>query len=148
MDERIIGETKYSKRSTAAVWLKNSFELRNATPLIQPMIITIRIIKFYYRNYLITSILSTNPENILRYLKQIPLRNADVKFHTVWNWTTNLLTLVNLTFTVHVPALIYRTKIKRWMRQMSIFPHKDIFLNSFTIFVATAILRQIIICKL
>lgn len=39
----------------------------------------------YYRTFLLTSVLSKNPENTFESLKQITLRDAAVKLHKAWN---------------------------------------------------------------
>lgn len=58
----------------------------NVTPLIQPMDQNvIRLTKLHYRKFLLSSVLSKNPENITESLKQTTLREAVLNLHMAWN---------------------------------------------------------------
>ncbi|XP_066252988.1 jerky protein homolog-like [Euwallacea similis] len=58
----------------------------NVSPLIQPMDQNaIRLTKLYYRKFLLSSVLSKNPENISEALKQVTLREAVLNLHMAWN---------------------------------------------------------------
>lgn len=45
----------------------------------------IRLTKLYYRKFLLSSVLSKNPENISESLKQVTLREAVLNLHMAWN---------------------------------------------------------------
>ena len=58
----------------------------NVTSLIQPMDQNIiRLTKLYYRKFLLSSVLSKNPENISEALKKVTLREAVLNLHMAWN---------------------------------------------------------------
>ncbi|XP_066260464.1 jerky protein homolog-like [Euwallacea similis] len=58
----------------------------NVTPLIQHMDQNaIRLTKLYYRKFLLSSVLSKNPENISEALKQVTLQEAVLNLHMAWN---------------------------------------------------------------
>lgn len=58
----------------------------NVTSLIQPMDQNIiRLTKLYYRKFLLSSVLSGNPENISEALKKVTLREAILNLHMAWD---------------------------------------------------------------
>lgn len=62
------------------------YMLPNVTPLIQPMDQNvIRLTKLYYRKFLLSSVISKNPENITESLKQVTLQEAVLNLHMAWN---------------------------------------------------------------
>lgn len=58
----------------------------NVTPLIQPMDQNaIRITKLYYRKYLLSTILSQNPDNVGSSLKNVTLKDAILNLVLAWD---------------------------------------------------------------